>query len=266
MSSPEHPHSDPFRSKLVKSHFDERTDRKGKIHVLEDDSSVVVRTPYFSEDQDPLQLPHISENLDWQIQQSRTAKVLFDKLASYGIAVPPFNFVTGEHEGRPVVFTVTKKIEGHKLDTDFILQAKNENFINALEGLFESLVNYYLDKIENEELYLNDISNVVGILSQYRWGHQEGEPTDKIYLVDLDPFFTHFIPYPIGDKQQSHLGIVIQCLTAQLEGLDRSQVFLPRARRAVLKLYPHLLPSEEYYLSSTYGHIMSREGLQRGLS
>lgn len=105
----------------------------------------------------------------------------FDELVSYGIAVP-VSFVVADKEresGTPVeeVFAIVENIQRNK-------HPDKKELGQAFAELRANLLRYYGDKFEQNESFLADLFKD----TQYVYGKMEEDPSDRLYLVDVEPF------------------------------------------------------------------------------
>ncbi|NQV88363.1 MAG: hypothetical protein HQ402_02315 [Parcubacteria group bacterium] len=107
---------------------------------------------------------------------------LFSELKDkYSINVP-VSFEIVESEEEKLLYTITDKINGMRIEeVNFESESKIE-LIKIFEDLFLSLTIYFIDKFKSGDLVLWDIAKS----SAYVYGKKEGDTMSQLYLVDTD--------------------------------------------------------------------------------
>lgn len=163
----------PFRNDLVKS--DVNVNKKNKRDFFESkvNSQLIIRTESLDDLRnrcidgiDPIELIVLGNRLYKELE------------AFYGILVSVGYVLSKDDEGSNVVYGVSNKIKGERLDRLKI----TPEIIEKIEKLYEKITQYYFDKISDGGYYLADIAGA----SQYIYGTKEGDSNSDIYLVDID--------------------------------------------------------------------------------
>lgn len=111
------------------------------------------------------------------------AKFLFSEIGDFGVAVPHFDIVIGpfpDQISNKGIYLVVETVEGAELSQADLPE-------DEAKKLFSSLLDYYESKYENGGYFLYDLSE-----AQFIYGNTKNDPTKRIYLIDLDPFYEYF--------------------------------------------------------------------------
>lgn len=114
-------------------------------------------------------------------------KTVFAELEDrYRIPYSGMDLVVGEEkEGEKKVFVLTDAIQGVPL-LEALLHNPSDEVLGQTRQLSRSLIDYYCDKgVSGGDVWI-DIND-----TQFVYGHR-GAEKDRIYLVDLDPYISHF--------------------------------------------------------------------------
>lgn len=124
------------------------------------------------------------------IELAELGKKLFEELREYGID-SPVRFFIGKDDNQQVLFSVVGRIER-------VVSTQEEKMNQEFHRLYESLSQYYLDKLRDGEAYLTDINNS----EQYVYGKKSSgeEEETKMYLVDTDIY--------LDDRKEALLTVV----------------------------------------------------------
>ncbi|MFH1233737.1 MAG: hypothetical protein V1649_03775 [Patescibacteria group bacterium] len=158
----------------------ERYDPEGeyKLFEFEDDPNHIVRV----EDLDMMRSYLSDENLTIQEAAEKT-KAIFDELRNkFGIDAP-VNFATAVDEtGTQLLYIITDRVQGQKVEEIDFDPLENGKLAEEFENFYLSLVKYFVDKFNSNELVLWDIAKS----SALKYGKKPGDNEDNIYLVDTD--------------------------------------------------------------------------------
>ena len=122
-------------------------------------------------------------------EQVRLLATTRDELNSlrddFQIAVPEFQqFISTSPDGQEALYTRVEKVEGVDLDNITAHPSLYESLLSAneMESWLSNLVAYIRDRYKNDATYMSDLLKP----GQYRYGHTGGNPSNRIYLIDVD--------------------------------------------------------------------------------
>ncbi len=123
----------------------------------------------------------------------REIKEVFKGLSTHGINIPQVDFVVGELGWRntPKLIAMVDEIKGKNLHDmlDFAKSAKEKEFVkNLVQDLFLKLIEYIFSVEKNKSSFVRDLYKP----ADYMYGKARGDDKDKLYLIDLDPYFHIF--------------------------------------------------------------------------
>lgn len=174
---------------------------KEKISEFKSDSNFVVREIRLVE----LENEYRGKlNRDYSaIELAELGKELFAELQDkYGINVPAKFFLSKDSEQS--LFSIVDKIE-----PVVPTQEENEMIAQKFYQLYESLSQYYLDKLRTHEAFLTDVNGI----TQYVYGMSFAKSNEaKIYLVDTDIY--------LDDRTESLL-TVVYWLARHVSGIEK---------------------------------------------
>lgn len=152
----------------------EQTDLDSQLRSLKDNPNILIK-----------ELPHPEP--DWTLeeveQEVSTAQKLIGELPRFSIDVPKFGFFIGRDNGTLTTYCKRERIEGVSLwkfaKTDR-LKARE-----VLPQFFSNVTTYLTQCYIEKKPYLNDIFGP----EQYIYGKSPSRQGEKVYLVDIDPYF-----------------------------------------------------------------------------
>ena len=159
-----------FKSSLIDPEF-----RYG-IKSLKDDPEKIIR------------FNHIGNGIKAEIREYNTSKNLFYELRDkYDIAVPDIeNLINTNDAGQKSMIIVTDRIHGKNLD-QVTFEEEDATVVEKYENLFDNLIQYHIDKYNNNELCIGDLKS-----EQFVYGKRKGDEEDMMYYVDVEPFFSKY--------------------------------------------------------------------------
>ncbi|HUX35625.1 MAG TPA: hypothetical protein VMV71_01170 [Candidatus Paceibacterota bacterium] len=162
----------PFNEKLEDLGVDRKGGRPAKrIRKFENRDDLVVR-----------QYP-LLKDVDKELEIATTMKGLLKELNDdYGIAVPEVRNVVGEIKGAMVprkMFVITDKVIGKRL-----WELPRSEAIDKMNEFYLKIFKYLEDAYRYKKKFITDINS-----DQVMYGRKEGESSDKIYWVDVEPLF-----------------------------------------------------------------------------
>lgn len=161
-----------FKSSFVETGF------HPNIKVLEDNPEKIIRFNNL-----------IHDSIKTEIEKYSTSKELFYELRdNYDIAVPDIETLinVNDKDGKKSVIIVTDRIHGKNLDK-ITVEKNDETIIEKYEKFFDNMIQYYIDKYEQEKLYLSDIKS-----EQFVYGKRKGDKEAEIYFADVGKFFSKY--------------------------------------------------------------------------
>ncbi|MBI2637400.1 MAG: hypothetical protein HYW88_00735 [Candidatus Sungbacteria bacterium] len=233
----EKPEGTPFIEPLSPSEFALR------IKKIESMPGKVIRMDFASTD-------HTS--IDGAIREFNRGKKEFERMEKeYGIAISQTDFVLGRAEGDEdsiVMYSVVDKISGENLD-------KTEKFPDEAEAEFDNfyanISRYYADVYKNGGTYWGDYRD-----DQFVYGHKDKETKDRIYCVDVEPYYSDkFTPGDIdGTRRILHrLEYVLSGIQSTEQKFSQSVTFVHA--RDVLKNALMSFQNDEKYQDLVRGML-----------
>lgn len=168
-----------FEKKFVRSSFDKEMNanpniNRAKLLELENDNRFVIRKS------DSVVATQRSI-IECEVEKVRK---LFEELKEAYSVIAPVHFRVAEDvEGKVAYYSFTQRV--HAVEYDEMNAAKQRIVAQEMCNLCKNVVRYFLDKINSEETYLDDLSDI----GQYVYGTIEGDLTARWYLIDTDPYY-----------------------------------------------------------------------------
>lgn len=145
----------------------------------------------------------------------------------YAITAPAHFLIGNDSNQDKVVYSVVDKIDGKMLKE----VTPTEESVTAVENLYTSIANYFLNKSVEGGFYLCDINSS----SQYMYGKKEGDLVDKLYLIDTDIY--------ISDSRTG-LYLVVEWLSRHIVGTEQHfNIKLDKPRQLLTTFVENGLPS-----------------------
>lgn len=152
-------------------------DNYAKLLEFEGDPNHIVRI----EKLDIVKAQLGDENLATEDAVSKV-KNLFDELKTKYNIEAPIELVTDEKGEEKLIYIITDKITGQDIEKIDFNSPDREKRIEETGRLFLSLVKYFVDKFNSNELVFWDIPHH----SAFKFGKKGSDVSDRIYLVDTD--------------------------------------------------------------------------------
>lgn len=114
---------------------------------------------------------------------------LFEELVvNYEITVPNFyTRIIQNDEQDYFGDIIVDRVSGKPL-IDSIKEGNDKFTAEDLDRVGETFARYYTDKKRSGEMALTDLR-----IDQFMWGTIEGDPIERAYFVDLDPYYSDYI-------------------------------------------------------------------------
>src|SRR3989344_1877870 len=184
------------------------------------------------------------KQVEEEVARFREAENVFrDFSEKCGIPVVRVDMVIGEDQGRPALFEVVDRVDGPNCQK---MQIDHKNVVELtaiIDTLYSKLVGYYSEKYAQGGLYLEDLSG-----SQFVYGKKAGDISDRVYLVDVDPFVSEYNAEDREDPENitmlsrmKFLALCIDSLEKRLYGLK-----LVEARKEFGRFLGILIPSDAH--------------------
>ncbi|HXK37873.1 MAG TPA: hypothetical protein VJ579_02300 [Candidatus Paceibacterota bacterium] len=175
-------------------------------------------------------------------------KQAFERLRTYGIAIPFFSYVIAEStaQHRPCLLTVIERVNGKNV-TDIAPASKK--LARDVEGVFIRFLNYLKDTKESGGPFWSDFN-----IHQFMYGTLERDPHPRIYLVDVEPYAGKW-PAPGSATPEAELmltrGYLMQLMSVYLgidgfETRNNNGILLKRAR-VLLEIAVRSIPPAPLY-------------------
>jgi hypothetical protein len=187
-----------------------------------------------------------AERLTERIGRIARGKQLFTELQEkYGIAVVPTSFVVGNESGplqEEGYYRYAPKIVGRQLMEE--LRDPESKLTNeTVDATYAGIGKYYRDKLGSGEPFVLDMSN-----RQLMYGHLAHKTEDKIWMVDVEPFYTTQIG--LGQDGNPDVTLIGQACAFEdmITGAEWArQAYLPQARSAAAALFTAIDPATPGY-------------------
>lgn len=124
------------------------------------------------------------EEFEKEIDKFKRGSDIFRTLEKkYHIAIPKFDCVVGKNEedADVLVYIVVDKIIGENIEEASNLPPEARE---KLDEFYTALIQYYYDVFQEGGDYWWDFTN-----KQIVYGHKKDEKEDKVYIVDIEPFY-----------------------------------------------------------------------------
>jgi hypothetical protein len=170
----------PFKLRIINSAFQDSSG-ENRIRTFKNNPNKIVRVDAFE-----------GRKVQEIIEEYSMARSLFEELhTKYGFDIPSIEYVIGQSPQKvKSIFTITDKIHGtdlYRLSPGSQTSSEKDRIYSLLATHYDALSGYYTDKYRHGGKYLSDLKN-----SQWVLGKRSGETADRIYLVDLDPYYDEY--------------------------------------------------------------------------
>lgn len=178
----------PFNSLIIEKSFIEPGLPIQDIYTLKDNPEVIVRAGMYDEYDG-------TEDRYGCFQEHLDNRDLLNKLQDqYGLFIPDFDIVVGGHKR---FYIVTQKVHGVNLHYRTFAEDETDEAKGKLDKFYSTLGDVLIDAAQSGGKMIGDLTRAGADKSgnkQWVYGKRKGDLENQVWLVDLGPCVTEYIP------------------------------------------------------------------------
>lgn len=191
---------------------------------------------------DPDKIVHMRGGTDLKSSQElyRRGKALFSTLRdSYGISVPPFEYIFGQNPSEKnqssfTIYTVRDRVAG--IDLVKADASEETGLRDKVDNFFTKFVHFYSDVYDHGGDYLTDVPP-----AQFVYGKCSQDTEKEVYFVDTDPWLNNYDKQNEESPFNHDFFYTLKFLFETLQYIKHSlKIHLPRADQSFKDLIQSL--------------------------